>query len=135
MEKNKELMRRFYEELFNKGNLQVIDEIFDKNFVDRSFYGKEARLDEVKNSFREFRKAFPDMHVKIYDMIAEKDKIAVRFTLSGTHNGIFAGVPPTGRKISISVIDIMRIEDGRLAERWGVEDNLSLWQQLGKELK
>ena len=133
MEKNKELMRRFYEEVFNKGNLSVIDELFDKHFVDRSFYGKEAKIDEIKRSFSDFRKSFPDMHIKIEDMVAEGDKVVTRFTLNGTHKGDFAGIAPTGKRISIGVIDIIRIADGKAVERWGIEDNLSMWQQLGVE--
>ncbi|MBI2659587.1 ester cyclase [Candidatus Woesearchaeota archaeon] len=133
MEKNKELMHRFYEEVFNKGNLSAIDEIFDENFVDRSFYGKEAGIDEIRNSFKELRKTFPDARIKIEDMIAENDKVATRFVFSGTQKGEFMGISPTGKKISMSVMDIIRIKNNKIIERWGIEDNLSLWKQLGIE--
>lgn len=129
---NKAIMRRFYGELFNKGNLSIIDEIFDKNFVDRSFYGKEAGIEDVIKSFKEFKKAFPDSKIEIEDMLEESDKVVTRFTWSGTHESDFMGMKPTGKKVKMSVIDIIRISDGKIIERWGAEDNLSLWRQLGK---
>lgn len=130
---NKGIMRRFYEDVFNKGNISAIDELFDKNFIDRSFYGREAGIEDAKKSFKEFRKAFPDSKIEIEDMLAESDKVATRFTWHGTHKGEFMGVKPTGRKVKMSVIDIIRISNGKIIERWGVEDNLSMWQQLGVE--
>lgn len=129
---NKAIMRRFYGELFNKGNLSIIDEIFDKNFVDRSFYGKEAGIEDVIKSFKEFKKAFPDSKIEIEDMLEESDKVVTRFTWSGTHESDFMGMKPTGKKVKMSVIDIIRISNGKIIERWGAEDNLSLWRQLGK---
>lgn len=131
-EKNKAITRKIYEEMFDKGNIKVIDQCFAKNFVDRSFYGKEAGILEVRKSFQELKKAFPDSRIKIEDMIAENDKVVTRFIFTGTQKGEFMDVKPTGKKVSMQVIDIIRIKYGKIIERWGVEDNLSMWRQLGK---
>lgn len=131
MEKNKALARRIYEEVIDGGNVSMIDELFAPNFIDHSFApGKEAGVNDVKRAFTEFRKAFPDARVSIEDMLAEGDKVIARFTWRGTHQGRFMGVAPTGKKVAMSVIDIIRFADGKAVERWGAEDNLSLWQQL-----
>lgn len=133
--KNKAVMKRFYEDAFNKGDLSIIDELFDKNFVDRSIARKETRIRDIKPSFKEFRKAFPDMNIKIEDMLAEGNKVATRFIFQGTHKGEFIGTAPTGKKVKMRVIDIITLKNGKAIERIGVEDNLSMWQQLGKKLK
>ncbi|MBI4258264.1 MAG: ester cyclase [Thaumarchaeota archaeon] len=131
-EKNKVLLRRFYYEVIGDGNISLIDEFFAPNFVDHSFApGKDAGLDDVKRAFIAFRKAFPDTRVTVEDMLAEGDKVVARFTWRGTHRGEFMGLAPTGKKVAMNVIDIIRISKGKVVERWGAEDNLSLMQQLG----
>ena len=132
MEKNKTIARRIYDEVMSKGNLKVLDEIFAPNFIDHSLTsGKEAGIKEVKKAFLEFREAFPDGRAEINDMLADGDKVITRFIWHGTHKGNFTIAAPTVIKASINVIDILLIKNGKVAERWGVEDNLSLWQQLG----
>jgi predicted ester cyclase len=78
-----------------------------------------------------FRAAFPDGVMTIEDMIAEGDKVATRKTYRGTHQGQFLGIPPTGRHISVGLIDMMRLVDGKVVEHWNVGDDLSMLQQLG----
>jgi steroid delta-isomerase-like uncharacterized protein len=75
--------------------------------------------------------AFPDVRATIHDQTAEGDKVWTRKTFHGTHLGPFMGVPPTGRKIAVDVMDVFRIEDGKLAEHWGISDMLGLMQQIG----
>jgi predicted ester cyclase len=78
-----------------------------------------------------FRQAFPDSYFTIEDMIAEGDKVVTRKTFHGTHEGEFMGIPPTRRRVSISLIDIVRIAGGRVVEHWSLADNLGMMQQLG----
>jgi predicted ester cyclase len=74
--------------------------------------------------------AFPDLQITVEDMVAEGDKVAVRWRLRATHQGEFMGIPPTGNQVTMTGIDINRLEGGRLVERWGNEDMLGLLQQL-----
>jgi predicted ester cyclase len=76
------------------------------------------------------RQAFPDSYFTVEDMMAEGDKLATRKTFHGTHQGGFMGIPPTGRRVSMGLIDIVRIADGRVVEHWSMGDNLGMMQQL-----
>jgi predicted ester cyclase len=78
-----------------------------------------------------FRQAFPDSYFTVEDMIAEGDKVATHKTFHGTHEGEFMGMPPTGRRVSMELIDIVRISEGRVVEHWSMGDNLGMMQQLG----
>ena len=78
-----------------------------------------------------FRSAIPDLRVVVEDMIAEGDKVAVRYTLEGTHEGELFGVPPTGQRLSIKSISVERVSDGKIIEHWRVTDSLDMMQQLG----
>ena len=78
-----------------------------------------------------FRSAMPDLRVVVEDMIAEGDKVAVRYTLEGTHEGELFGVPPTGQRLSIKSISVERVSDGKIIEHWRVTDSLDMMQQLG----
>ena len=131
-EANKSVVRRFYEEVFVRGNLDLIDEISAPDFVDHNpAPGQAPGIEGIKQALTEYRSAFPDLEITVEDMIAEGDKVAARITATGTHKGEFAGIPATGRRATISVIDIVRVVDGKAVERWGVEDNMGLMQQLG----
>ena len=74
---------------------------------------------------------FPDLRVTIEDMIAERDKVVTRFTTHGTQHGAFGGIPPTGKQVSVSTIEITRIAGGKIVEDWGLDDRLGMLQQLG----
>jgi predicted ester cyclase len=78
-----------------------------------------------------FRQAFPDSYFTVEDMVAEGDKVATRKSFRGTHQGEFMGIPPTGQRVSIGLIDIVRIADRKVVEHWSMGDNLGLMQQLG----
>jgi predicted ester cyclase len=74
---------------------------------------------------------FPDLHVTIEDMIAEGDKVVTSFTTHGTQQGALGGIPPTGKQVAVSTIEITRIAGGKIAEDWGLDDRLGMLQQLG----
>jgi predicted ester cyclase len=132
-EQNKELVRRLMEEVFNQGNVSLVDELFAPDFVEHEELppgippGREA----VKQLPTIFGSAFPDFKVTIDDVIAEGDKVVVRSTWSGTHKGEFMGIAPTGKSVSFEVFDAIRIAGGKVVEHWGQMDNLRMMQQLG----
>jgi steroid delta-isomerase-like uncharacterized protein len=82
-----------------------------------------------------FRNAFPDFRAVIHDLIAEDDKVVTRKTFDGTHEGELLGIPPTGKEVTIELIDILRVADGKITDHWSVVDQLGLMQQLGVILK
>jgi steroid delta-isomerase-like uncharacterized protein len=132
-QQNKSLVRRIFEEGFNQGRLAIADEIFAPDFVDHSSApGLPATGPE---SFRQtaimFRSAFPDVRATIDDLIAEGDKVVVRSTWHGSHQGDFFGIPPTGKDFTLTAIDIVRVVDGKVVEHWGNEDDLGMLAQLG----
>ncbi len=129
---NKALNRRFVEEVINQGNIEAIDELIDPGVVDHAALpGFPTGREGAKQFFAMMRSAFPDLHLTIEDMIAEGDKVVMRSTWSGTHQGEFMGIPATGRRVTVSAIDISRVADGRIVEHWEQSDALGLMQQLG----
>jgi steroid delta-isomerase-like uncharacterized protein len=130
--RNKALLRRFYEELWTKGNLEVIPELVAEDFVDHhALPGAPPGRERLAALVTTWRTAFPDMRETCEDLIAEGDKVVGRFTMSGTHSGAFMGVPPTGRRVTMSGIDIVRVVEGKITEFWYGEHLLELMQQLG----
>ena len=132
-EQNKALIVRFVEELFNRGNMGIVGEIFAPDFIEREQLppGIPSGREGVKVLTTELRSAFPDFKATIDDILAEGDKVVIRMTWSGTQKGEFMGVPATGKRVSFGVIDIIRITNGKLVEHWGQMDSMSLMQQLG----
>jgi steroid delta-isomerase-like uncharacterized protein len=132
-EQNKALLSRLIKEVFNRGNISLVDELLAPGFVDHEELppgippGREA----VKQLSTMFRSVFPDFKATIDDMIAEGDKVVARQTWSGTHKGEFMGVPPTGKRVSFGVIDIVRIAGGKVVEHWGQMDSMGMMKQLG----
>lgn len=131
-EDNKAAVRQFYEEGFNKHNLAAIDTFIDPNEVDHfSPPGTPAGIEGAKKLIGMFLKAFPDIHVTVEDMIAEGDTTVALITMSGTHQGAFMGIPPTGKRFSITLIEINRFVGGKSVEHWAETNLLDLLQQLG----
>lgn len=128
------LERRFVEEL-NKGKaaaMAVIDELCATDIVDHGGTREVTRgLKGFKQSMSEFYNGFPDIHFTIDDMVIEGDKVAVRFTFSGTHRGEIMGVPHTNKKVTMWGIYIDRIAGGKFVESWTRYDTLGFMQQLG----
>ena len=130
-EENKTVVRRLYEEM-NKHNWAGIEELYAPDYVVHST-GVFPDLDRagLKQLMPAVWTAFPDMHYTVEDMIAEGDKVVSRVTVRGTHQGDLMGMPPTGKQVSWTGIEIDRIEDGKFVESWMNTDDLGLMQQLG----
>ncbi len=132
LEENKAIELRFFEEVVNKGNLAVIDEIVAANFVQHDAPpGITADREGMKQFFAMAHSAFPDFHSTLEDMFAEGDKVVQRFTARGTHKGEWMGIAPTGKQITGPGIAIHRITGGKIVEGWTSMDMLGALQQLG----
>ena len=127
---NKKISCRLFEEIWNNGDLKIIDEIISEDFLLHIGNIEIKGLTNYTNYIKSYRNAFPDVHFKIEDLIAEEDKVVERYTATGTHKGEFYGIPPTNKKGKISGIDIVRITNGKMTERWGQADLLGLIKQL-----
>jgi steroid delta-isomerase-like uncharacterized protein len=132
-EQNKATFRRMVEEVFNKGNIGLVDELLTPDFVEREGLppGFPDGREGVKQLTLMLRSAFPDFKATIEDMLADGDKVVVRMTWTGTQKGEFMGIPATGKRVSFGVIDIVRFSGSKFAEHWGLMDRSSLMEQLG----
>jgi len=134
-EENKEKMRRVLEEAFGQGKTEVVDEVLDSDFVcwdPNSETGEIRGAETIKGEIEYFRNAFPDFYWRVDDQIAEGDRVTTRYTLGGTHQGEFFGVPGTGKRIEITGINIDRFDEGgKLVEEWPEYDLLGAMQQMG----
>jgi steroid delta-isomerase-like uncharacterized protein len=129
---NKELLQRFYDDVINGRNLDLIDELLSDDFVEHEeFPGIPPTRDGVKQAFAMFYAAFPDIHFRVDDIVAEGDVVAARVTITGTHQGEFMGIPATGRSVEVAAIDFVSFKDGKGTAHWGISDMVSLLQQLG----
>jgi predicted ester cyclase len=121
VQENKALVRREQEELWNHtGNLDAAQELFVPDHVEA-----------VKQEAADFREGFPDVVSTVEDLIAEGDKVVARWRCRATHRGEYMGIAPTGKEVEFTGISIYRIEAGKIAESWNVEDKLSLMRQIG----
>lgn len=129
---NKQILRRFFEELFNHGDLSVADEVVGANYVNHNAVpGEMPEREGLKAFVTYLRTAFPDIHFTIEDQIAAEDKVVTRFSVTGTQQGEFAGIPPTGKWVHVTGINIHRVCDGQIHEAWLNWDALGMMQQLG----
>ncbi len=128
LEENKAIVRSWYD-AFNKRNLPLTYELIAPNYVNHTL--QLQGLEDVKQSISSLIKGFPDLNTTIEDIIAEGDKVWVRFTDTGTHTGEYLGLAPTGKKITIRGVDISRLVDGKFVEEWQVSDSLDFYKQLG----
>jgi steroid delta-isomerase-like uncharacterized protein len=133
-EENKQKVRRFMEEAFGQGKTEVVDELLDADFVchdPNSEAGDIRGADTIKGEVGYFHSAFPDFFWTVEDQVAEGEKVTTRYTLGGTHQGEFFGVPGSGRRVEISGINIDRFEGGKLVEEWASYDLLGGLRQVG----
>ena len=133
LEKNKAVVQRYVDEIQNAHSLDAIDSIFAEDFVDHMASSGGLYLggmEGLKRGYATFLDAFPDLHVTVEDMIAEGDKVVAYKTLSGTHRGTHLEIPPTGKRVQYQIISIYRIKNGKIAEYWGLQDEISLKRQL-----
>ena len=126
------MIRRFVEEVQNGQDWAAYDELNDPDFVNLSAPpGMPSDRAGGKLYLQAFAAAYPDAHFEIDDMIAEGDSVVTKKTFTGTNTGEFAGMPATGRQVSLQYVDIMRVRDGRIVEHWLSMNQLSWMQQLG----
>jgi steroid delta-isomerase-like uncharacterized protein len=131
IEANKEVVRR-YQEASNANDLGALDALVARDVVSHNpTPGLPPGLEGGKLAHRATLAAFPDLHYHIEDLVAEGDRVALRFTLHCTHQGEFMGLAPTGKEITLSGISIFRLADGKIVEHWAVQDGLALMIQLG----
>jgi len=132
VEENKALIRRYFEEFRNRGDLAVADELLAPNYVLHAGLGEDIHGPEgCKQDIVMVRSAFPDLHITIDEMVAEGDKVASRWTFRGTHRGEFTGIAPTGKQVTLWGMSIDRIVGGKIVETWIRYDTLGVMQQLG----
>jgi len=130
-EANKSLVRRYYEDVLNGGNVGLLDELAVPDYDEHSPFpgqpngieGLKARIGAILASFRPV--------FTLHELIAEGETVIAYWTNTGTHQGEFMGIPPSGRTVTISGVDIHRLRDGRMAEHWHVIEELQMLQQLG----
>jgi steroid delta-isomerase-like uncharacterized protein len=130
-EQNKTLARRWFEDLFSRGNLDAANEILSAEFVDHLTHEDERGLEELKHYVGIYRNAFPDIQDIVEDIVAEGDKVVVRWMSSGTHQGEFMSVAPTGRHVTFTGMRLFRIADNKIVESWVNIDERGLQEQLG----
>lgn len=126
---NKILVRNYFEEVTNQGDLEAISKYIATDFVDHDApSGLMMGIEGVRETMTLLRTAFPDFHATIEDIVAEGDKVVVRNVWHGTHQGNFLNMPPTGKQVTMQGIVIWRIQDGKLMERWATIDRSQVFQ-------
>ncbi|MDX1614177.1 MAG: ester cyclase [Candidatus Promineifilaceae bacterium] len=129
-ERNRELTRQTFEEIWNRGNLSIIDDHFASDYAGHSF-AELAGREAVKRFVTMMRRAFPSVHYQIKDEIVSGDKVVQRWRIWAMHDGHFQGVAPTGKEVAIDGISIYRLAAGKLVEGWTQADLLGLMRQIG----
>ena len=117
---NEALVRRLMHEVINRGRLELMEQLFSPELAGT-----------IRQAFTSFRNAFPDWREDVVDMVSDADKVAVRLRCSGTFRGEFMGTPPNGRRQEVAEVFFLRMQDGRIVDYWGLEDNLTRLRQLG----
>ncbi len=132
-EQNKQLYRRFLDEVFNQGRMETADELLSSSYVfhDAPPGAPKEGPKAVKQAASTFRAAFPDLKISIEELVAEGDKVCVRATTRGTHRGTIFGIPATGRTVSVTGLTMVRIADGQITDSWVKNDVVALVSQLG----
>lgn len=126
---NKQLVREAFDEIWNEGTYD--ESKFTDDYIAHGWGPEPFDLEQERADTEAFRSAFPDIHKEIEDCFAEGNRVALRYRFTGTHEGEFIGIEPTGQEVSTSGIFIYRIEDGKIAESWLNYDGLNLLGQLG----
>lgn len=134
MHKNEKIIRRYFDEAWNLGKLDVLDEIIDPNYINHSpgLPNPTPGPNGLKPIIAAIRMGFPDLHFQIDDIVISEDKVAVRCTMKGTHLGDLFGMPPTGKKVNVNQMQIEYIKDGKIVEHWRQSDDIGMMKQLGK---
>ncbi len=131
-EENKALIRDFWDELWNKGNLDIVDKVYAPDYVGHDHFSPQPiTLQGRKEMVAMNRKAFPDIRTTVDDQIAEGDFVVSRWSARGTHKGDLMGIPPSGKAVTLRGITTIRFVGGKIAEQWENWDSLGMLQQLG----
>jgi steroid delta-isomerase-like uncharacterized protein len=130
-EQNKAAVHRVIEEVWSRGNFAVVDELVAHDYVGHSSGTERHGREGYTEYFATLRQAFPDLQFTVEDQIAEGDRVATRWTARGTHEGAYAGIPPTHRRGVVAGTTVYRIAQGQIRECWTHLDELGLLQQLG----
>ena len=130
---NKRIVRRFYDEVMSGGNVDVLAEVMDENFVDHgeALFDSPQDRENLRQGIVAAQETLPNLDVYLEDIIAEGDLVGVRGTMRCTHQGTVLGVPGTGHELSWKGLAMFRIADGKIAERWFNSDSVSIVRQLG----
>jgi steroid delta-isomerase-like uncharacterized protein len=131
IEDNKRVVRQFIDEVFVQGKTEAVDRLAAPDFFPHSWPSVEPGVDNLKRAVARVSAGLADVSMKIEDMIAEGDRVAVRLTAHAVHRGEFMGLPPTGKAYTISETHVFRVKDGRVVEHWRDADMLGLMRQLG----
>jgi predicted ester cyclase len=133
-EDNKSVVRRLEEGVFNQGRLELADDLVAADAVNHSpLPGELPGPEGIRQTYAIMKAAFEDFHVTVEQLLAERDMVAERLTISGTHTGEYLSIPPTGRRFSVEELNIYRVAQGKIAERWGVVDQFGILNQLQRE--
>jgi steroid delta-isomerase-like uncharacterized protein len=129
----RKLGKRFNDEVFSQGKLEVIDELVAEDFVEHEEMppGVEANREGIKQFVTMFRTAFPDMKAKLVATAVDGDELWMHSEFSGTNTGEFMGMPATGKKMAVSGFDRVKVKDGKVVEHWGLVDMMAMMTQLG----
>ncbi|MES2122318.1 MAG: ester cyclase [Chlamydiota bacterium] len=133
-QQNEEIIKKYFEEAWNRGNLDVLDEIIAPNYLNHSpgMPNPPPGPEGLKPIIRGLRKAFPDLHFTIENMVVTAHQVAIHSIMHGTHQGDLFGLPPTGKKVKVNQMQIERIVDGKIVEHWRQSDDLGMMKQLGQ---
>ena len=130
---NKEIVQRITEEGYNQGIVSVLDECCADGYVMHEGFGSELSIEGEKKLIQTYRSAFPDLHVKIDDLVEEGNIVCCRWTTTGTQQSELFGIPPSGEKKPVTGLLMVKIEDGKVREAWQVFDTLGFVQELRGE--
>jgi predicted ester cyclase len=138
VEQNKALVRRFWNEAWNKGNLAVIDELVAPDYIRYGpgvLDGERRGLDALKRVIQTWRSALPDLEVGLDSLMADGDEVVCRIRWAGHHRAELLGMAPTGKEVRMWEIQSCRVAGGKIVEFWAAFDRMSIMSQLGKEAK
>jgi len=131
VEDNKVLVQRWFEEVWNRGRQDAVDQLMAPNALVHGLGEAMRGPAGFKRFHAAYREAFPDVRIVVEDMVAEGDKVAFRWSATATHRGISLGFEPTNRDVRFEGMGIIRVESGKLVEGWNTFDQLGMLQQLG----
>jgi len=134
LQKNEIIIKRYFEEVWNQGKLEVLDELLSPEYINHSpgIANPPPGPEGLKPIVNAIREGIPDLNYIIKNLVVSDDKVAVHVVMTGTHTGSLFGMPATNKKIEVNQMQIERIENGKMTEHWRVTDDLTMMKQLGQ---